>query len=383
MRLVYLLLHDFRFASLSLQEFAFHRFHFAKEYARRMARLGHDVKLYVLAADVPGRTVLNVDGYELKAFRVSFRLPPFGKFGNDHSLEVLRELGSDAPDVVHFHNYYLWNFPYVAAWARMKGARVVGQYHGSDPLRGVKAAGFTPSLRLCDLLLVPLESEKRMLTGGLRIPEARVARFPSTGVDTDLFRPTGPKTDELSLLYAGRIPAPSSYLLERSPQHLIPIMKALLDSGLKPKLTVAGDGPGMPAMRDLAQRLGVAGSIDFLGQVDQTHLPELFTRSTLSFVPIRLDEVGPFWGGSLQESLACGTPVAAFNDNAPGRRKLGLLLPTNPGAAASLISDAVADREWMASVRDEGPRLIKDICEWRKIVPRLDSVYSTLAGRKS
>ena len=52
MKIVYLLLHDFRFASLSVEDFAFKRFHFSKEYAKRMAQLGHDVKLYIMADDI-------------------------------------------------------------------------------------------------------------------------------------------------------------------------------------------------------------------------------------------------------------------------------------------------------------------------------------------
>ena len=96
MKLVYLLLHDFRFASIGLEEFAFHRFHFSKEYARRMAQLGHEVKLYVMSGEIARKKILYVDGYELKAFRPSFHFPPFMRFGNTHSVEVMAELEQDA-----------------------------------------------------------------------------------------------------------------------------------------------------------------------------------------------------------------------------------------------------------------------------------------------
>src|SRR2546425_9989856 len=118
MKIVYLLLHDFRFASLGVEDFAFRRFHFSKEYAKRMAQLGHDVKLYILAADVRCEKILEVDRFEIKAFDVSFRFPPFMRFGNTHNLGVLREIERDSPDLVHLHNYYLWSFPYVAPWVK-------------------------------------------------------------------------------------------------------------------------------------------------------------------------------------------------------------------------------------------------------------------------
>src|SRR5713101_9714958 len=76
MKLVYLLLHDFRFASIGLEEFAFHRFHFSKEYARRMAQLGHEVKLYIMADDIARKRVVEVEEMEVKAFNVSLQFPP-------------------------------------------------------------------------------------------------------------------------------------------------------------------------------------------------------------------------------------------------------------------------------------------------------------------
>jgi glycosyltransferase involved in cell wall biosynthesis len=379
MRIVYLLLHDFRFASIGLKEFI-SRFHFSKEYARRMALLGHEVKLYTLSDDLRGKKSLMLDGYELKAFGVSFRFPPAWKFGNSHSMTVMKELGGDAPDIVHFHNYYLWSFPYLAPWIRQRGMPLVSQYHGTDPLRRLKAIAFSPSLRLCDRILVPLTGERALIAKDLRIPAERVRLFPSTGVDTKQFYPTGEKGEELKLLYSGRVPRPGSYLWEKSPQYLIPIIRTLMNQGIRARLVVAGDGPGLEALKMAALRFGVEGSVDFLGQVEHATLRELYSRSTMTFVPLNLDEIGPYWGGSLQESLACGTPVVAFNNEHPGRKRFGVLTPTDPMSAARLISDAWKDRAWLASVGQEGPKLIAENCEWEVMGRQLESMYAKVAG---
>ncbi len=381
MRIVYLLLHDFRFASLGFREFAFNRFHFAKEYARRMALRGHEVRLYVLGGTKQEKEVLSMDGYQLKSFRTSFLFPPKLKFGNAHSIEALRELDRDSPDLVHVHNYYLWNFPYVALWVKRKGTPLVAQFHGSDPIRLLKAGCYYPSLRLCDRILVPTPSEEHLLTGRLGIRGGRVQRFPSTGVDTDRFRPTGERSEGLVLLYAGRVPAHGDYRWEKAPMRLLPIVKALCRRGLNPRLVVAGDGPGLEALREATRRFGMSSSVEFVGQVDQGRLPRLYTGSTLSFVPIEIEEIGPFWGGALQESLACGTPVIGFNDRTPGVQNFGLLVPREPEEAAQMISEAAANQAWLSSVEEEGPRLVKQNCEWGGLAERLDSIYAQLRSR--
>jgi glycosyltransferase involved in cell wall biosynthesis len=382
LHIVYLLLHDFRFASLSLDDFVRSRFHFSKEYARRMAKLGHDVKLYILSEDPGGKKTFSVDGYEIKAFGVAARFPPLMKFGNDHSFAVLRELDRDSPDVIHFHNYYLWSFPYAATWAKRKRAKLVSQYHGTDPLRGIKASAYLPFLRLCDRILVPTEGERRLLTK-LHIPGNRILKIPSTGVDPELFHRVGPSGDDNGLLYVGRIPAPASYHWEKAPHLLLPIFRSLLRRGVKSKLVVAGDGPGLEPMKNRASDIGLSDSIEFLGQLTPEELPTLYSTASLTLDPIHMDDIEPSWGGTLQESLACGTPVVAFNNGRPGFRALGMLIPTSPQEAAQLLERGFMDASWRSQIAQEGPRVIGESCDWSAIANRLDSTYRELVSSQA
>ncbi|MDA4126782.1 MAG: glycosyltransferase family 4 protein [Thaumarchaeota archaeon] len=377
MKIVYLLLHDFRFESIGLKEFAFGRFHFSKEYARRLATLGHEVKLYVMSSGISRTQVIQMDGYELKAFRSSFQFPPLMKFGNNHSIEVLRELNRDSPDLVHFHNYYLWNFPYIAPRVKRRGTPLVAQYHGTDPIRSAKAVAFYPSLRLCDSLIVPTQHEERFLTHTLRLPSGRVVRLPSTGVDTRIFKRVRPPDPEPLLTYVGRLPLPASYKWEKAPQLLLPLLKALLGLGIRAKLVVAGDGPGLPMMKASGLRLGLGSSIEFLGAVDQAALPELYSRSRLTFVPLHMDDIEPFWGGTVQESLACGTPVAAFNDSSPGPRRFGLLV--RPGwRGARLLADSLAETDSLSKAGEDGSDFVKSHCDWESVAANVESIYQRL-----
>ncbi len=378
MKIVYLLLHDFRFAALGAKDFAFRRFHFSKEYAKRMVQLGHRVKLYILADDIRRRQVVEVEGIEIKAFNVSFQFPPMMKFGNAHNLGVLKEIERDAPDMVHFHNYYLWNFFYTAPWVKRLNVPLVSQFHGTDPIRRVKACIFYPSLRLCDRLLVPLSGEENFLIRSMKIPANRVRRFPSTGVNTQVFHRTGAKDADPLLLYVGRIPEPSSYRWEKAPQYLLPILSALRKNGVSARLAMVGDGPGLSSMARDVERLELQDSVLFLGQLDNEKLPEFYSRSWLTFVPMHMEDIEPFWGGTLQESLACGTPVVAFNAESPGFRKFGLLVPPSAERAFKLIETALANPARLAAAGEAGMEFIKENCDWNSVAQRLNSLYSSL-----
>ncbi len=378
MKIVYLLLHDFRFASVNLEEFVSSRFHFSKEYARRMSEMGHDVSLYILSDDVVGKKVIEVDGFEVKAFQPSLRFPPLMRFGNAHNLSVLREIASDSPDLVHLHNYYMWNFFYVAPWVKRRGTPLVAQFHGTDPIRKLKAMAFYPSIRSCDRILVPVKSEEDLLVRGLRIPGHRVKRFPSTGVDTQIFRRVRARDDQPLLLYVGRIPKPSSYRWEKAPQYLLPILKALIGAGVKARLVVVGDGPGLLSMTQTARNLGIQGSVEFLGSLDQAELPELYSRAWVTFVPMHMDELEPYWGGTVQESLACGTPVVAFNRESPGFGNYGLLVSPEAGTAAKLLRLALGDSSWISMAGDRGLEFVRQSCDWDVLSSRLDSIYEHL-----
>ncbi len=333
----------------------------------------------MLSEETPRERIMKVDGFELKVFKTSFRFPPLMGFGNDHSLGVLRELDHDKPDLVHFHNYYLWNFPYVAPWVKRKRIPLVSQFHGTDPIRRLKALMFYPSLRLCDRLLVPTQNEEDFLTHRLGFPSSRVRRVPSTGVDTNRFYRSRPLDNEPVILYAGRIPKPTSHNWEKAPHLLLPILRALLMKGSGARLLIAGDGPGLSLMKDQADKLNLGDSVEFLGQLDQEALPALYSRSRLTFVPMQMDDIEPFWGGTVQESLACGTPVVAFNNRLPGFRRFGLLVSTNPKQAAHLIASALANPELLSTALSQGPLAARRDCDWEALTRRLEAIYEEVA----
>ena len=115
-----------------------------------------------------------------------------------------------------------------------------------------------------------------------------------------LFRLLPGTTRERELLFVGRL------VSDKGVDVLIEALARLEEEGLAPRLTVVGQGPEEPALREQAARLGVAGRIDFLGTRTSEELVRLLNEHRILVVPSRYNE--PF-GIVALEGIACGAVV--------------------------------------------------------------------------
>jgi len=132
MRVLMLLLHDERFSGWTVKD-KLMRHHFSLQYLRFCMQKGFEPVLYTFHQQVKSRQIYQLNGVgEIKIFPVTFRFPPFLRFGNDHNPDsIMRETLTDQPDLVHFHNYYLFSFPYTAVFVKEKLKRpLIVQLHG-------------------------------------------------------------------------------------------------------------------------------------------------------------------------------------------------------------------------------------------------------------
>lgn len=112
----------------------------------------------------------------------------------------------------------------------------------------------------------------------------------------------GPTDGTLSLLYVGAL---------QDIKGVDVLVRALPDleaAGVDVDLRIAGTGPLEDKLRRLADELGVADRVTWLGYVDHEDLPSIYADADAFVYPGRLDE--PF-GRVLLEALASGTPVVA------------------------------------------------------------------------
>lgn len=143
---------------------------------------------------------------------------------------------------------------------------------------------------------------------GLRAADVEVV-YP--GVDLDFFapdpavsRPTVP-----TFVYLGRLKRYKGIDL---------ILRALAKmkvDGLEVRLWIGGRGEWEPALRSLADELGVSMQVDFLGYVTEQRKRELFQTAWANVFPSPKEG----WGITNIEAAACGTPTIA--SDSPGLRE--------------------------------------------------------------
>jgi teichuronic acid biosynthesis glycosyltransferase TuaC len=124
------------------------------------------------------------------------------------------------------------------------------------------------------------------------------------GVDLDFFRPFDYRSIREKLGLSRRVLLSVGYLIELKGHHLvIEALQFLPDF----ELLIAGDGEESGHLKQLAQSLGVADRVYFLGNLSQAELLEYYSAAdTLVLASSREG-----WANVLLESMACGTPVVA------------------------------------------------------------------------
>lgn len=128
-------------------------------------------------------------------------------------------------------------------------------------------------------------------------PPAQVAYNP---YDEELFRPLPGVERCRELLFVGRL------VSDKGADLLVEALSRLAEQGLRPQLTIVGDGPELPALRQQAARLSIGSQVTFLGRRTGEELVRLFNQHRVLVVPSRFQE--PF-GIVALEGIACGCLV--------------------------------------------------------------------------
>lgn len=377
MKILMLLLHDERFSGWTLED-KLTRQHFSIQYMRFCRRKGWEPLLYTFHQKVKAQQVYRLnDAGALKIFPVKFRFPPFQRFGNDHNPQLIeQEASEDMPDLVHFHHYYLFSFPYTAAFVKEKLRRpLTVQLHGYNNSFWRKWL-YLPSLltlKKADRIIYSYKPEESLYRKLGVIKKA--VRIPVPGVDQKIFR-RRKKGESNRLLYVGRIPKPEKAYGEKSPFILLHLLRNLLRKK-DVVLDVVGDGPGLSHCQRLAHLLQLQDHISFHGYVPHTELPKYYQDAALTFSPIQVYDVDGWFDGAMQESLACGTPPAAFkaSPNTPLRGTYGFMLSNNAEKAAeevSLVLGTPGDADQMAK---EGSRFVHQNCTYARLAEKLRETW--------
>jgi len=380
MKIVTLLPHDERFSGWSIEE-KLTRFHFSTQYLRFCKSLGWDPYLYCFHQAIKEkRTYRYKDFGMIKIFPVKFRFPPLLAFGNDHNPKAIqRELAHDQPGLVHFHHYYLFSFPYTVKLVKQKlKCPLTTQLH-SYHHKWIRRTQFLPcllSLKEVDRIFYsykPEESLYRKL-GVLN----KAVRIPVPSVDPSIFKPSK-RRDSENLLYVGRIPLHMGTYAEKSPILLLFILRKLLRYR-NVKLTIIGDGPGLPYCQHLVSKLKIEKHVSFQGFTPRSRLPKHYQNAALTIIPLELYDIDGWFDGSIQESLACGTPVAAFKSSPkiPLKGSFGFLLPRDVEKAPNEILTLLDKPEALEETAQQGSQFVHAYCTEDKLIEKLRLEWEVL-----
>ncbi len=161
-----------------------------------------------------------------------------------------------------------------------------------------------------------------------------------TGLDQSRFVPRDRATEKAKLDMTGPLILSVGALIPRKGQALL--IEAL--SGLPDAtLMLAGHGESEADYRALAERLGVADRVRFMGSVPHEDLPALFAAADVMALVSTSEGLANAW----VEALACGTPIVA--SDVGGIRELmkssdaGRIVERTPEAISAAIKDLLAN----------------------------------------
>jgi glycogen(starch) synthase len=145
------------------------------------------------------------------------------------------------------------------------------------------------------------------------------------------------------------------------------------------RLVIAGDGFERPELVQLADRLGLADSVEFTGWVHRDQVPALINRCTLVVMPSRFE---PFGIVSLQTAQMARPIVATRVGGLPEvvvDGETGLLVENgDDDALVAAIAFLLENPEIAVSMGQAARRRAREVFSWTNYVDAYESLYRKL-----
>jgi D-inositol-3-phosphate glycosyltransferase len=358
---------------------------FVWEIAAQLAARGHEVAIFggrgkpELMRHIPGVRVRRFPYIDRDLWR---KLPLLNR---QYTLTKLLERLSMAPfalptllaggfDIVHIQKPY--DLP-VGVLAKLSRAKLLFGCHGKD---------FWMGDRLFVRFVDGAVSASRYNASQVRSRYGISPVVVYNGVDLERFTPVGAHDGGVlakyglaasspqspALLYAGRLVRWKGveYLIKALPQ---------VDPN-STTLWIAGEGTYEDTLRELAERLGVASRVRFLGKVEQDDLAALYRSCSMLVATSFVNET---FGMALCEAMACGAAVVASDFGGfkevvePGVTGL-VARPQDPHDLAEKINRLLADPAMAREMGREGRERVLTTFSWEAVADRLEEVYGCL-----
>ncbi|MCM0083372.1 glycosyltransferase [Geomonas sp. Red32] len=285
------------------------------------------------------------------------------------------------------HDFDIFDFHWVypdgiggLAWARRLGKKTVVTVRGNEaiyffddcPMRRI----VQKHLKEFDHVISVSNDLKNKVVDEYGVDPSRVTVI-SNGIDCGKFHPLdregarracGVGSGEHAVLTVSRLSG------EKGLDHLLKAIARLDDASLT--LTIAGDGPLRPMLTALAERLGIAGRVRFLGNLDHAGLCSWYNAADIFCLP-------SLWEGCpnvVIEALACGTPVVASRvggipDLVPEPECGVLVTPGDEVALAAGLEEALRTRWNRSAISRHGSSN-----SWSEVADRVIGVFERVVS---
>jgi L-malate glycosyltransferase len=249
-------------------------------------------------------------------------------------------------------------------------------------LRGSDVPGYSKRLWLLDpLLFRPLSrrvwreaAQVLALSDDLRrlawrtLPGKAIDILPN-GVDAMRFAPA-PTPAPFSLLFVGRL------IRRKGVHHLIEAVAQLAKKNAGARLVIAGDGPEKMRLQALAERRGLEAGVEFLGQVPQGRLAEVYRGASILVLPSESEALGNVVLEAMASGLAVITTRTGAGELIDGNGQL--IEARSPASIQAAVRRYLCDPKLLVEHQQTSRRLAQSM-SWQAVALYLLTIYGDIA----
>jgi colanic acid/amylovoran biosynthesis glycosyltransferase len=279
---------------------------------------------------------------------------------------------------IYFGHIAVHLLPLIRAWPRPS----IVSFHGADVMVDMNKPAYREATRqmldVVKLVLVRSESLRRAVADlGCDQKKIEVQR---TGIPLDEFpfreRNFSGSDGEWRFVQAGRL------IEKKGLPVTLRAFASFLKRYSKATLTIAGEGPLLGHLQELARELKIDNRVSFTGLISQEELRDLYYGSHVFLHPSETGPDGNQEGipNSMLEAMASGLPVfATEHGGIPEAIKhgvSGVLVPErDEEELAWTLLNAVEDQRFLARVARGGAEVVGENFELRLQAGRLEDAY--------
>lgn len=337
-----------------------------RRWVEHFARAGWEAHVVSFRpAELDGVRVHYVGGFE-RLGRLRYLL---------HARRVRRLVRELQPDLVHA--LHLTSYGFLASLCGVRP--IIVSVWGTDIL---EAPGWSP-LHYA-ITRYALARADHITATGLRLANATLRYAPRAkpvtvvpyGIDVARFEPRARNGARPAEVVVGAVARLSP---EKGLDDLLRAVALLVERGMPLRVVLAGDGPRRQRLERLAGQLGIAGRVDFRGEVPHEQVPAVLAELDVFVMPSRAEG----FGVAALEAAAMELPVVASRvhglPDVVVDGVTGLLVPPRKvDALADAIGRLAADADLRATMGRAGRAFVQERYRWEDNVAQMERLYRHL-----